>query len=68
MPRAFTKQVNLPNPTCAKIESYGDMFRYGKKLNRSKVMQAMVWQYQMVVNSNNAIVFNDGKFEVIERK
>jgi len=56
------KQISLPNAASDKLETLCQNFKYGKKLKRAKTIEAMAWQY----NTNNTIVWKDGKFEVIE--
>jgi hypothetical protein len=58
----------LPIPTSEKLEKLSNNFRYGKKLKRTKTIEAMAWQYDIIKNSNRAIVYRDGKFEVIDGK
>jgi hypothetical protein len=60
------KQISLPVRTSEKLQTISDNFRYGKKLKRGKIIEAMSWQYNLIKNNNYAIVFRDGKFEVIE--
>jgi len=60
------KQISLPILTSEKLEKLSNNFRYGKKLKKTKTIQAMAWQYDIIKNSNRAIVYRDGKFEVIE--
>jgi len=60
------KQISLPVRASEKLKTISDNFRYGKKLTRGKVIEAMSWQYNLIKNNNYAIVFRDGKFEVIE--
>jgi hypothetical protein len=62
------KQISLPFPTSEKLEKLSNNFRYGKKLKRTKTIEAMAWQYDIIKNSNRAIVYRDGKFEVIDGK
>ena len=60
-------QINLPLPTSDKLKNMSKSFRYGpKSLKRGKVVEAMAWQYNLIKNTNHAIVYRDGKFEVIE--
>jgi hypothetical protein len=37
-----------------------------RELKRGKTIEAMAWQYDIIKNTNRAIIFKDGKFEVIE--
>ncbi len=60
------KQISLPIPTSDKLEKLSNNFRYGKKLKRTKTIEAMAWQYDIIKNTDRAIVYRDGKFEVIE--
>jgi len=62
------KQISLPVPTSDKLEKLSDNFRYGKKLRRTKTIEAMAWQYDIIKNTDRAIIFRDGKFEVVEPK
>ena len=62
------KQISLPIPTSDKLEKLSNNFRYGKKLRRTKTIEAMAWQYDIIKNTDRAIVFRDGKFEVVESK
>jgi hypothetical protein len=62
----FWKQVSLPVEAAEKLEKLSNNFRYGKKLKRAKTIEAMAWQYDIIKNTNHAIVWRDGKFEVIE--
>jgi hypothetical protein len=60
-------QINLPLPTSDKLKTLSKDFRYGSKnLKRGKVVEAMAWQYDIIKNTNRAIIFKNGKFEVIE--
>lgn len=58
--------VNIPKETSNKLKSLSKDFKYGKELKRGKTIQAMAWQYDIIKNTDRAIVFRDGKFEVIE--
>ena len=60
------KQISLPIPTSEKLEKLSNNFRYAKKLKKTKTIEAMAWQYDIIKNSDRAIVYKDGKFEVIE--
>lgn len=59
-------QINLSVPASDKLRTLSKDFRYGKNLKRGKTVEAMAWQYNIIKNTNNAIVWRDGKFEVIE--
>lgn len=60
-------QINLPVPASDKLKTMSKNFRYGpKSLKRGKVVEAMSWQYNIIKDTNRAIVYRDGKFEVIE--
>lgn len=58
--------VNIPKETSNKLKSLSKNFTYGKELKRGKTIEAMAWQYDIIKNTDRAIVFRDGKFEVIE--
>jgi len=61
-------QINLSLPASDKLKTMSKNFRYGSKnLKRGKVVEAMAWQYNIIKNTNRAIIFKDGKFEVIEK-
>jgi len=61
-------QINLSLPASDKLKTMSKNFRYGSKnLKRGKVVEAMAWQYSIIKNTNRAIIFKDGKFEVIEK-
>ena len=62
----FWKQVSLPVEAAEKLLTLASNFKYGKSLKRAKTIEAMAWQYDIIKNTNRAIVFNNGKFEVIE--
>ena len=62
------KQITLPNETSDKLKTLSKNFSYGKKLKRAKTIEAMAWQYDIIKNTNRAIVWRDNKFEVIEIK
>jgi hypothetical protein len=63
------KQITLPNEASNKLKTLSKNFRYGcKNLKRGKVVEAMAWQYAIIKNTNRAIIFKDGKFEVIENE
>ena len=59
-------QINLSIPASDKLRTLSKDFRYGKNLKRGKTVEAMAWQYDIIKNSDRAIVYRDGKFEVIE--
>jgi len=58
--------VNIPKETSNKLRSLSKDFKYGKELKRGKTIEAMAWQYDIIKNTDRAIVWRDGKFEVIE--
>ena len=58
--------VNIPKETSNKLKSLSKDFKYGKELKRGKTIKAMAWQYDIIKNTDRAIVWRDGKFEVIE--
>jgi hypothetical protein len=61
-------QINLPLPASNKLKTMSKNFRYGSKnLKRGKVIEAMAWQYNLIKDTNHAIVYRNGKFEVIEK-
>ena len=62
----FWKQVSLPVEAAEKLSKFSTNFRYGKKLKKAKTIEAMAWQYGLIKNTNHAIVFRNGKYEVIE--
>ena len=60
-------QINLPLPASDKLRTMSKNFRYGpKSLKRGKVVEAMAWQYNLIKDTDHAIVFRNGKYEVIE--
>jgi hypothetical protein len=61
-----SKQISLPNEASDKLKTLSKNFSYGKELKRAKIIEAMAWQYDIIKNSDRAIVYRDGKFEVIE--
>ena len=61
------KQITLPNEASDKLKTLSKNFSYGKELKRAKTIEAMAWQYDIIKNTNRAIIFKDGKFEVIEK-
>lgn len=62
----FWKQISLPVEAAEKLSKLSTNFRYGKKLKKAKTIEAMAWQYDLIKNTNHAIVFRNGKYEVIE--
>ena len=58
--------VNIPKEASDKLKTLSKDFKYGKELKRGKTIEAMAWQYDLIKNTNHAIVYRDGKFEVIE--
>jgi hypothetical protein len=60
------KQITLPNKASDKLKTLSKNFNYGKELKRAKTIEAMAWQYDIIKNTNRAIVWRDGKFEVVE--
>ena len=60
------KQISLPTAASDKLKSLSKNFNYGKELKQAKTVEAMAWQYNIIKNTNHAIVWRDGKFEVIE--
>ena len=62
------KQITLPNEASDKLKTLSKNFSYGKKLKRAKTIEAMAWQFDLIKNTDRAIVWRDNKFEVIEIK
>ena len=62
------KQITLPNEASDKLKTLSKNFNYGKQLKRAKTIEAMAWQYDIIKESNRAIVYRNGKFEVIENE
>jgi len=62
----FWKQISLPVEAAEKLIKLSSNFKYGKSLKKAKTVEAMAWQYDLIKNTNHAIVYRDGKFEVIE--
>ena len=60
------KQISLPTAASDKLKSLSKNFTYGKELKQAKTVEAMAWQYNIIKNTNHAIVWRYGKFEVIE--
>jgi hypothetical protein len=62
------KQISLDKAASDKLQTICDNFKYGKKLKRGKTIEAMTWQYNIIKNTNHAIVYRNGKFEIIENE
>ena len=62
----FWKQISLPIEAAEKLMKLASNFKYGKSLKKAKTIEAMAWQYDIIKNTNRAIIFKNGKFEVIE--
>jgi hypothetical protein len=60
--------VNIPKEASDKLKKLSKNFKYGKELKRGKTIEAMAWQYDIIKNTDRAIVWRDGKFEVIENE
>ena len=60
------KQITLPNEASDKLKTLSKNFNYGKELKRTKTIEAMAWQFDLIKNTDRAIVWRDNKFEVIE--
>ncbi len=60
------KQITLPNEASDKLKTLSKNFKYGKGLKRAKTIEAMAWQYNIIKNTNHAIVWRNGKCEIIE--
>jgi len=60
------KQITLPNEASNKLKTLSKNFSYGKELKRAKTIEAMAWQFDLIKNTDRAIVWRDNKFEVIE--
>jgi hypothetical protein len=60
------KQITLPNEASDKLKTLSKNFKYGKELKRAKTIEAMAWQFDLIKNTDRAIVWRDNKFEVIE--
>jgi len=60
------KQISLKTHASDKLKTLSKNFSYGEALKQAKVVEAMAWQYDIIKNTDRAIVFRDGKFEVIE--
>ena len=61
------KQITLPNEASDKLKTLSKNFKYGKELKRAKTIEAMAWQFDLIKNTDRAIVWRDGKFEVVEK-
>jgi len=61
------KQITLPNEASDKLKTLSKNFSYGKQLKRAKTIEAMAWQFDLIKNTDRAIVWRDGKFEVVEK-
>ena len=62
------KQITLPNEASDKLKTLSKNFSYGKELKRAKTIEAMAWQFDLIKNTDRAIVWRNNKFEVIEIK
>jgi len=62
------KQISLPTVASKKLKSLSKNFTYGKELKRGKIIEAMAWQYNIIKDTDRAIVWRDGKFEIIENE
>jgi len=62
------KQITLPNEASDKLKTLSKNFNYGKELKRAKTIEAMAWQFDLIKNTDRAIVWKNNKFEVIEIK
>ena len=60
------KQITLPNEASDKLKTLSKNFSYGKELKRAKTIEAMAWQFDLIKNTDRAIVWRNNKFEVIE--
>ena len=60
------KQISLPTAASEKLKSLSNNFTYGRELKQAKTVEAMAWQYNIIKDTDRAIVFRYGKFEVIE--
>ena len=60
--------VNIPKEASNKLKTLSKNFTYGKELKRGKIIEAMTWQYNIIKDTNLAIVWRNGKFEVIENE
>ncbi len=62
------KQISLPTVASKKLKTLSKNFKYGKELKRGKTIEAMAWQYNIIKDTKKAIVWRDGKFQVIENE
>lgn len=62
----FWRQISLPIESAEKLSNLAKNFRYGKELKKAKTIEAMTWQYGLIKDTDHAIVYRNGKFEVIE--
>jgi hypothetical protein len=62
------KQISLPKEASNKLKTLSKNFKYGKELKRGKTIEAMAWQYNIIKDTKKAIVWRDGKFQVIENE
>ena len=62
----FWKQISLPVEAAEKLIKLSGNFKHGKSLKKAKTVEAMTWQYGVIKNTDRAIVWRNGKFEVIE--
>ena len=62
------KQITLPNEASDKLKTLSKNFKYGEDLKRAKTIEAMAWQFDLIKNTDRAIVWRNNKFEVIEIK
>ena len=53
------KQITLPNKASDKLKTLSKNFNYGKELKRAKTIEPMAWQYNIIKNTNHAIVWRD---------
>jgi len=60
------KQITLPNEASDKLKTLSKNFKYGKELKRAKTIEAMAWQFDLIKNTDRAIVWRNNKFEIIE--
>jgi len=65
------KQISLNKHASKKLESFGENFvwnglRPNRKMKRGRTIEAMAWQYGVIKNTDRAIVWRNGKFEVVE--
>ena len=60
--------VNIPKEASDKLKTLSKDFKYGKELKRGKTIEAMTWQYNIIKDTKKAIVWRDGKFQVIENE